>query len=98
LGVILVFTFGIPVLPIAGMWAWDKINPPQSQVQNASFINDSDVRGSEDYQEPEYEDRDYDCGDFSTHAEAQDFFESAGSGDPHRLDRDGDGSACETLP
>lgn len=41
---------------------------------------------------------DRDCGDFSTHAEAQEFFESAGSGDPHRLDRDGDGLACETLP
>ena len=41
---------------------------------------------------------DRDCGDFSTHAEAQDFFESAGPGDPHGLDRDGDGEACETLP
>lgn len=42
--------------------------------------------------------RDYDCSDFSTHREAQAFFESEGSGDPHRLDRDGDGIACETLP
>ncbi|MDO8573292.1 MAG: excalibur calcium-binding domain-containing protein [Candidatus Daviesbacteria bacterium] len=41
---------------------------------------------------------DKDCTDFATHAEAQAFFESAGSGDPHRLDRDGDGIACETLP
>lgn len=46
----------------------------------------------------EYENRDYDCGDFSTRAEAQAFFEAAGNGDPHRLDRDSDGSACETLP
>lgn len=41
---------------------------------------------------------DKDCTDFSTHAEAQTFFESQGSGDPHGLDRDGDGLACETLP
>lgn len=45
-----------------------------------------------------FESGDYDCADFSTHSEAQDFFESAGSGDPHGLDRDGDGEACETLP
>jgi hypothetical protein len=41
---------------------------------------------------------DRDCGDFSTHDEAQVFFDSQGPGDPHKLDRDGDGVACETLP
>ena len=41
---------------------------------------------------------DYDCDDFSTHSEAQDFFEAEGPSDPHGLDRDGDGLACETLP
>lgn len=41
---------------------------------------------------------DKDCSDFTTHAEAQVFFESQGPGDPHGLDRDGDGLACETLP
>ena len=41
---------------------------------------------------------DKDCSDFSTHAQAQAFFEAQGPGDPHRLDRDHDGSACETLP
>lgn len=41
---------------------------------------------------------DMDCGDFSTQAEAQDFMDSEGPGDPHGLDRDGDGEACETLP
>jgi endonuclease YncB( thermonuclease family) len=40
---------------------------------------------------------DKDCGDFSSRAEAQAFFEAAGPGDPHRLDRDGDGMACESL-
>lgn len=33
--------------------------------------------------------------DFDTQAEAQDFFEQAGSGDPHGLDGDDDGVACE---
>lgn len=41
---------------------------------------------------------DRDCSDFRTQREAQRFFEAAGPGDPHRLDRDGDGIACEGLP
>lgn len=43
---------------------------------------------------------DRDCSDFSTQAEAQRFFEAAGgpARDPHRLDSDGDGEACESLP
>lgn len=41
---------------------------------------------------------DKDCSDFNTHAEAQAFFKAAGGGDPHRLDRDNDGVACESLP
>jgi micrococcal nuclease len=43
---------------------------------------------------------DRDCGDFDTHAEAQAFFEAAGGPDrdPHKLDGDHDGIACETLP
>jgi hypothetical protein len=42
---------------------------------------------------------DYDCGDFASHAEAQAFFEAEGGpwSDPHKLDRDGDGLACESL-
>ena len=42
--------------------------------------------------------QDRDCGDFASHAEAQAFFENARAGDPHRLDGDGDGVACESLP
>ena len=43
---------------------------------------------------------DRDCGDFSSQAEAQAFFVAAGgpASDPHRLDRDGDGVVCESLP
>ncbi|MHA7097253.1 excalibur calcium-binding domain-containing protein [Priestia megaterium] len=38
---------------------------------------------------------DADCPDFATQPEAQAFFEAAGPGDPHDLDRDGDGMACD---
>jgi competence protein ComEC len=43
---------------------------------------------------------DVDCGDFATHAEAQEFFLAAGGpdSDRHRLDGDHDGVACESLP
>jgi hypothetical protein len=43
---------------------------------------------------------DRNCADFATQQEAQSFFENAGgpNEDPHRLDGDGDGIACETLP
>lgn len=44
--------------------------------------------------------RDRDCSDFVTQREAQAFFEAAGGPDidPHRLDGDGDGVVCESLP
>lgn len=44
---------------------------------------------------------DRDCGDFSTHSEAQAYFQAKGgspSNNVDRLDRDRDGIACETLP
>lgn len=43
---------------------------------------------------------DRDCGDFDTQAAAQDFFLDAGGprNDPHGLDYDGDGVACESNP
>ncbi|MBW2975208.1 thermonuclease family protein [Candidatus Woesearchaeota archaeon] len=41
----------------------------------------------------------YNCNDFATHAKAQAVYESCGgvSHDVHRLDRDKDGLACESL-
>lgn len=41
---------------------------------------------------------DRDCGDFASQAAAQNFYLQAGAGDPHRLDDDGDGVACESNP
>ncbi len=42
----------------------------------------------------------YNCSDFATQAEAQSAFESCGAGanDIHKLDADGDGEVCESLP
>ncbi len=43
----------------------------------------------------------YNCDDFTTQAEAQDVYEYCKFGksnDPHRLDGDDDGIACESLP
>ncbi|MYL34716.1 nuclease [Pontibacillus yanchengensis] len=44
--------------------------------------------------------KDRDCSHFSTQEVAQQFFTAAGGPeqDKHRLDRDGDGIACESLP
>ena len=41
--------------------------------------------------------QDRDCSSFDSQPEAQRFFEDEGPGDPHRLDRDNDGIACESL-
>jgi Excalibur calcium-binding domain len=43
--------------------------------------------------------RDRDCSDFKTHRQAQHFFEKHHPRrDPHHLDADHDGIACEDLP
>jgi Excalibur calcium-binding domain len=42
---------------------------------------------------------DRDCSDFRTHRQAQHFFETHNPRrDPHNLDGDNDGIACEELP
>lgn len=41
---------------------------------------------------------DRDCSDFSAHREAQKFYEANPPGDPHRLDGDDGGWACERHP
>ena len=41
--------------------------------------------------------RDMDCADFSSWRQAQDFYERFLPNDPHGLDRDRDGVACESL-
>lgn len=41
---------------------------------------------------------DRDCKDFRTHDEAQAFYLGSRPGDPHRLDPNRDGAACQSLP
>jgi Excalibur calcium-binding domain len=41
---------------------------------------------------------DLNCKDFATQADAQTSLDSSGGADPHGLDRDNDGLACEDLP
>ncbi len=70
-------------------------NPTNSNYNN-SFVRTDDYtseRSFEDY-------GDYDCSDFDTQYDAQEFFESEGGPDDdyHNLDRDGDGVVCESLP
>ncbi len=63
---------------------------PASSVQTQS--------GQTQVEEEEFQDRN--CGDFETWQDAQEFFLSEGgpSEDPHRLDGDGNGRACQSLP
>ena len=42
--------------------------------------------------------QDRDCPSFRWQEDAQAFFNAAGPGDPHGLDDDNDGVACEDLP
>ena len=56
----------------------------------------ADTTGTSPSYDPSRPDKD--CGDFASQSEAQAFFEAAGLGDPHRLDSDGDGYVCESLP
>jgi hypothetical protein len=80
---------GIVAAGIAGL-TWLS---PIKTVQNDPYTRTDDPT-------VERSSGDYDCSDFSTHREAQDFFEENGGPDDdyYNLDRDGDGEACETLP
>lgn len=77
-----------------GMWGIEE-SPAE---EDATLDTD---KWTSTYQGP-YDPRgpDRDCSDFSTQAEAQGFFEAAGgpAQDPHRLDSNRDGIACESLP
>ncbi|PKR79357.1 hypothetical protein CEY16_01130 [Halalkalibacillus sediminis] len=69
----------------------------ESTTSNSNSSNNTSSNGNLKY-DPDGPDRD--CGDFDTHQEAQDFYIAAGGPDkdPHRLDRENDGLACESLP
>lgn len=68
-----------------GLWTQANPVPPWDWRDRTSGPGEASV-----------EDRD--CSDFDTQPEAQRFFERHQPGDPHGLDGDGDGEACESLP
>jgi len=68
-----------------GLWKASTPVPPWRWRQNESG---SSLSGGGDK----------DCGDFATQQAAQSFFDAHQPGDPHRLDGDGDGKACQSLP
>ena len=68
---------------------------PGSPTQTSSTPSATPTETEDDSEEP-----DRNCTDFDTWEEAQDFFLAAGGpdSDPHGLDGNGDGIACESLP
>ncbi|MCS4201579.1 thermonuclease family protein [Salinibacter ruber] len=68
-----------------GLWSQASPVPPWAWRDRTSGPGETSV-----------EDRD--CSDFDTQPGAQRFFERHQPGDPHNLDGDGDGEACESLP
>ena len=85
-------------LAVAALGIWG-VSSLSSGDNSGSYAPTGSLQSDNDYSTTRPSSSgDRDCSDFSTHAEAQDFFENAGYGDPHGLDRDGDGQACETLP
>lgn len=71
-----------------GMWSGEFVRPENwRRGQRDGSTSDQSPRNVPDR----------DCGDFRTWQDAQSFYESAGPGDPHRLDGDRDGIACERL-
>jgi micrococcal nuclease len=70
----------------AGLGVWSaksplKVQPGEYRKQQAAKL----VAG------------DKNCSDFKTQKEAQTFFDTNGPGDPHKLDSNNDGIACESL-
>lgn len=80
--------FGVGFCALMVFWIVSAIFESPSTVDydpydNLQFIN-SIYKGS-----------DMNCDDFASAWEAQQFYEANGPRDPHDLDRDGDGRACE---
>ena len=67
-------------------------DPGQDDSDTQSSSPQSNTRDEDDFE-------DRNCGDFDNWQAAQDFFLSEGGpdSDPHRLDHNGDGTACESL-
>ena len=74
-----------------GLWDFDGVNPgtdPTDTPRRPSTNDNVPTPPS---------DGDYDCSDFESQNQAQQILENT-PGDPNRLDGDGNGVACESLP
>lgn len=87
------------IIVVILLWMFDF--PPFMKTN----VEDTDAgyseTGDETNENPyEYTTIDHNCPDFSTQGDAQLFFEANGGpdSDPHDLDRDGDGMACDWNP
>lgn len=96
---------GLVGLAVLGGGAWMLLTPDNSYEESAkdrikmNALMDTFERTDNPTETRSSATGDRDCGDFSSQVEAQAFFESEGGPgeDPHNLDRDGDGIACESL-
>lgn len=84
--------------PLASLAIWGYSGLSNNQV-NTSYPPDDDIKATCQYS---CTDSDLDCSDFSSHREAQDFFNCCGftaDDDPMKLDSlgEGDGVACENI-
>ncbi|MWG34800.1 nuclease [Halomarina oriensis] len=77
-----------------GLWGYEA--PARSTPEPTERKTEVPSEGGVDVP-PVPADGDYNCGDFDTQEQAQTVLEDE-PGDPHRLDGDGDGVACESLP
>lgn len=96
--------------PFSSLLPWNKEAEVDYTEYNYWEYEDSNTFDSTDYYDASYfENNDYenpysftttdfDCDDFATQYEAQLFYEANGSSDPHDLDRDNDGLACDWNP
>jgi len=82
----------------ANLGLWSQRNPIAPWDWRAGKRSGTSTRSSSPLSSPGSRSGDQECSDFNTHRQAQAFFERHQPGDPHRLDGDGDGQACESLP
>mgnify|MGYP004417319989 CR=1 FL=1 len=75
-----------------GLYAYNEYQEKQ-QIKKAQEQIETKKKFDEYIRKKYYSD--VDCSDFSSHSEAQDYFEENGNYD--NLDGDGDGLACESL-
>ncbi|MEX0931857.1 MAG: thermonuclease family protein [Candidatus Paceibacterota bacterium] len=83
-----------------GLWAEGVCEEETLEVSPPTPAQAQETSGSSYGEEYTCSSNAYNCTDFSTHSEAQHVYQLCGgiTNDIHRLDRDKDGDACESLP